>query len=157
MERNDINLRPVGSVRDLVAKTFKSTHILSHPVGFCLHARAYHCHRILILPCKNLLYLGILESWENCAFNSWIISKTNIAFISFVRICLLLFYAFNIGVHNFSTRHYCLCWSFELTVENAPVFIHKVKVIIYPNLIPRFVFLFKTLNRKEALAGRLIF
>ena len=43
------------------------------------------------------------------------------------------------GFESSSVRH--LCWSVELTVENALVFIHKVEVIVYPNLISRFVFL----------------
>ena len=66
-------------------------------------ARAQHCHWVLILPFKDFLYLylGILKRREIYALNPRVITKADIAFIRFVRICLILCYAFNIGVYNF--------------------------------------------------------
>ena len=69
-------------------------------------ARAYHCHCMLILPFQHFLYLylGILKRREIYALNTRVITKADIAFIRFVRICLILCYALNIGVYNFLTR-----------------------------------------------------
>tara|TARA_B100000902_G_C27193597_1_gene855234 strand:+ start:241 stop:393 length:153 start_codon:yes stop_codon:yes gene_type:complete len=50
-----------------------------------------------------------------------------------------------------------LRWSAKLTVKDALIFIREVKIIIYPNLISRFVFLLYLFDSKEAFALGIFF